>query len=233
MKKQILSEELDPTALLNKKLADVAKSNLSGDMWFIKAPTWEGCFLADEENDGNFSYWHLYNQDDEHKGTISVENEIITQLPRNLSESKKIKKEILSEQFKRMQKLAGLIIENENFNEDIPDELDNWLEGNTDYLSASSLEDKVKELLNLDSEITSSEIVEKDKGGEEYGENWNKKLITIKYNGKDLVKVWVSNNNGYDFGKNSISFDGIPDDKLVKIPYGGARFYFDRSLLII
>ena len=120
----------------------------------------------------------------------------------------------------------------ENFNEDIPDELDNWLEGNTDYLSASSLEDKVKELLNLDSEITSSEIVEKDKGGEEYGENWNKKLI-IKYNGKDLVKVWVSNNNGYDFGKNSISFDGIPDDKLVKIPYGGARFYFDRSLLSI
>jgi hypothetical protein len=121
----------------------------------------------------------------------------------------------------------------ENFNEDIPDELDNWLEGNTDYLSASSLEDKVKELLNLDSEITSSEIVEKDKGGEEYSENWNKKLITIKYNGKDLVKVWVSNDNGYDFGKNSISFDGIPDDKLVKIPYGGARFYFDRSLLSI
>ena len=119
----------------------------------------------------------------------------------------------------------------ENFNEDIADELDNWLEGNTDYLSASSLEDKVKELLNLDSEITSSEIVEKDKGGEEYGENWNKKLITIKYNGKDLIKVWVSNDNVYDFGKNSISFDGIPDDKLVKIPYGGARFYFDRSLL--
>jgi hypothetical protein len=121
----------------------------------------------------------------------------------------------------------------ENFNEDIPDELDYWLEGNNDYLSASSLEDKVKELLNLDSEITSSEIVEKDKGGEEYSENWNKKLITIKYNGKDLVKVWVSNDNGYDFGKNSISFDGIPDDKLVKIPYGGARFYFDRSLLSI
>ncbi len=65
----------------------------------------------------------------------------------------------------------------EDFNEDIPDELDNWLEGNTDYLSASSLEDKVKELLNLDSEITSSEIVEKDKGGEEYSENWNKKLM--------------------------------------------------------
>lgn len=111
MKKEILSEELDPTALLNKKLADVAKSNLSRDMWFIKAPTWEGCFLADEENNGNFSYWSLYNQDDEHKGTISVENGIITQLPRNLSESKKIKKEILSEQFKRMQKLAGILNE--------------------------------------------------------------------------------------------------------------------------
>ena len=112
MKKEILSE--NSAALLNKKITDVAKSNPSEDMWFIKAPGWEGFYLEDEERDGNFSYWHLYDKDDEHKGTVSIENGVITQLPRNLSESKTIKKKLLSEETKRMKHLAGIIKENEN-----------------------------------------------------------------------------------------------------------------------
>jgi hypothetical protein len=109
MKKEILSE--NSAALLNKKITDVAKSNPSEDMWFIKAPGWEGFYLEDEERDGNFSYWHLYDKDDEHKGTVSIENGVITQLPRNLSESKTIKKKLLSEETKRMKHLAGIINE--------------------------------------------------------------------------------------------------------------------------
>ena len=111
MKKSLLSE--NSAALLNKKITDVAKSNPSGDMWFIKAPGWEGFYLEDEERDGNFSYWQLYNKDDEHAGTISVENGVITMLPRNLSESKKMKKSLLSEEIKRMKELAGIISESD------------------------------------------------------------------------------------------------------------------------
>ena len=73
--------------LLNKNLADVAKSNPNGDMWFFQDPKLKGWYLDDEEKDGNFSYWDLYNSDDEHTGTISVEDGVITQLPRNLSEN--------------------------------------------------------------------------------------------------------------------------------------------------
>ena len=73
--------------LLNKNLADVAKSNTGGDMWFFQDPNLKGWYLDDEEKDGNFSYWHLYNSDDEHTGTISVEDGVITQLPRTLSEN--------------------------------------------------------------------------------------------------------------------------------------------------
>jgi len=93
--------------LLNKKLTDVAKSNSSGDMWFIKAPSWEGWTLGDEENSGNFSYWHLYDEDDNHKGTISVEDGIITQLPRDLMERKMTNEQL------RMQMLSGIITEGE------------------------------------------------------------------------------------------------------------------------
>ncbi len=119
----------------------------------------------------------------------------------------------------------------ESFNEDISEELDNWIEDNSDYISSSALEDKVKELLNLDQEITSSESVEKDRGGDMYSENWNKILITIKYKGKDLIKVWVNNDYRYNFGKNVISFEELPEDKVVRIPYSGTRFYFDKNLL--
>ena len=119
----------------------------------------------------------------------------------------------------------------ESFNEDISEELDNWIEANSDYISSSALEDKVKELLSLDQEITSSESVEKDRGGDMYSENWNKILITIKYNGKDLIKVWVNSDYRYSSGKNVISFEELPNDKVVRLPYGDTRFYFDRSLL--
>jgi hypothetical protein len=93
--------------LLNKKLTDIAKSNPSGNMWFIKAPSWEGWTLGDEENSGNFSYWHLYDEDDNHKGTISVEDGIITQLPRDLMERKMTNEQL------RMQMLSGIITEGE------------------------------------------------------------------------------------------------------------------------
>ncbi len=119
----------------------------------------------------------------------------------------------------------------ESFNEDISEELDNWIEDNSDYISSSALENKVKDLLGLDQEITSSESVEKDRGGDMYSENWNKILITIKYNQKDLIKVWVNNDYRYSSGKNVISFEELPNDKVVRLPYGGTRFYFDRSLL--
>ena len=119
----------------------------------------------------------------------------------------------------------------ESFNEDISEELDNCKEDNSDYISSSALEDKVKELLNLDQEITSSESVEKDRGGDMYSENWDKILITIKYNEKDLIKVWVNSDYRYSSGKNVISFEELPNDKVVRLPYGDTRFYFDKSLL--
>ncbi len=119
----------------------------------------------------------------------------------------------------------------ESFNEDISEELDNWIEANSDYISSSALEDKVKELLGLDQEITSSESVEKDRGGDMYSENWDKILITIKYNEKDLIKVWVNSDYRYSSGKNVISFEELPNDKVVRLPYGDTRFYFDKSLL--
>ncbi len=119
----------------------------------------------------------------------------------------------------------------ENFNtSDISEELDNWIEANSDYISSYYLEDKVKELLGLDDEITSSEKVERSTEGNEYGENWSTKIIIIKYNDKDLIKVCVTMDNRYDFGKNSILFRGLPKDKVVSLPVG-VRFYFDRSLL--
>jgi hypothetical protein len=102
----------------------------------------------------------------------------------------------------------------ESYNE--IDNLDNWIESNSDYISPGSLEEMVKELFNL-SNVTSYESVEEDEGGDEYGENWNKILITIQNNGDDLVKVWVTSDYRYDYGKNSMEFD--------------KRFYFNEYAL--
>jgi hypothetical protein len=99
--------------------------------------------------------------------------------------------------------------------------LDNWIESNSYNISYYSLEDYVKELLGLDKEITSSD---ETKNGV--------KIITIKYNDKDLIKICVSSDGVYNFGANSIEFKNISPDKLVKAPFGGdTRFYFDRDLL--
>ena len=87
------------------------------------------------------------------------------------------------------------------------DELENWIDSNSDYISSYSLEEKVKELFSLRGDVTSDVSVEKDSGGDEYGENWNKSLITIKHNGDDLVKVWVSSEGRYDYGKNISDFN--------------------------
>jgi hypothetical protein len=87
------------------------------------------------------------------------------------------------------------------------DELENWIDSNSDYISSYSLEEKVKELFGLRGDVTSDVSMEKDSGGDEYGENWNKSLITIKHNGDDLVKVWVKSDGRNDYGKNMSEFD--------------------------
>ena len=103
----------------------------------------------------------------------------------------------------------------ESYNE--VDELDNWIENNSEFISAGSLEEAVKEIFHLGGNVSSHEHVEKDNGGDEYGENWSKILITIKNNGDDLVKVWVTSEYRYDYGKNSMEFD--------------KRFYFNEYSL--
>jgi hypothetical protein len=85
--------------------------------------------------------------------------------------------------------------------------LENWIDSNSDYISSYSLEEKVKELFGLRGDVTSDVSMEKDSGGDEYGENWNKSLITIKHNGDDLVKVWVKSDGRNDYGKNMSEFD--------------------------
>jgi hypothetical protein len=96
-------------------------------------------------------------------------------------------------------------------------ELDDWIEGNVDYISQYSLEDKVQRLLNMDEEMTSDiEVLESDEG-DEYGEDWGIKIIVIKYNGEDLMKVCVTPEGRYHYGNNRNMFNN--------------RFYFDKSLL--
>ena len=87
------------------------------------------------------------------------------------------------------------------------EDLENWFDSNSDYISSYSLEEQVKELFSLRGDVTSDVSVEKDSGGDEYGENWNKSLITIKHNGDDLVKIWVTSDDRYDYGKNMSEFD--------------------------
>lgn len=97
------------------------------------------------------------------------------------------------------------------------DELDNWIEANHDFISPSSLEEVVKEIFNLGDDVSSEKKIEKDNGGIEYGENWNKILIIIKNKGEDLVKVWVTSDYRYSYGKNVSEF--------------GERFYFNEYAL--
>jgi len=115
--------------------------------------------------------------------------------------------------------------------DDIADELDNWIEGNSDYISASSLEQKISDLIE-DGEITVEEDTIEDKGGMEYGEDWSTRVITVKLNGKDLMKVCVDSEGKYDFGKNIQMFKEVPRDKVVLAPYSSdPRFFFDRTAL--
>ena len=115
--------------------------------------------------------------------------------------------------------------------EDVAEELDNWIEANSDYISASSLESKINELIE-DGEITVGVDKVEDKGGMEYGEDWSTQVFTVKFNGKDLMKVCVNSEGRYDFGKNSLMFKGLPQDKVVYAPYStDPRFFFDKTIL--
>ena len=115
--------------------------------------------------------------------------------------------------------------------EDVAEELDNWIESNSDYISASSLESKINELIK-DGEITVGVDKVEDKGGMEYGEDWSTQVLTVKLNGKDLMKVCVNSEGRYDFGKNSLMFKGLPQDKVVYAPYSmDPRFFFDKTIL--
>jgi len=98
------------------------------------------------------------------------------------------------------------------------DELDEWIESNTYYISPNSLKEKIKELFGLGDGVSSHTERLRDNGGEQYGENWDKILITIQNNGDDLFKVWVNNDYGYIYGKNSEQFRGN-------------RFYFNEYAL--
>jgi hypothetical protein len=114
----------------------------------------------------------------------------------------------------------------------IAEEIDNWIDSNEDYMSASSLEDKLKELIGSD-DIKVTETVERSSEGDEYGEDWSTTIICAKYKGQDLMKVCVNSSKAYDFGKNSIMFRELPSNKVVKDePYHiGVRFYFDKNLI--
>jgi len=115
--------------------------------------------------------------------------------------------------------------------DDIAEELDNWIEGNSDYISASSLEQKISDLIG-DGEITVEEDTIEDKGGMEYGEDWSTRVITVQLNGKDLMKVCVNSEGRYDFGKNIQMFKEVPRDKVVLAPYSSdPRFFFDKTIL--
>lgn len=114
-------------------------------------------------------------------------------------------------------------------NEDVSEEIDNWIESNSDYISASSLEDMLKDLIG-DEDIEVSETVEKNSEGDEHGENWSTVIICAKRKGQDLMKVCVNSSGAYDFGKNSIAFRGLPKDKVVSAVFG-IRFFLDKSLL--
>ena len=123
------------------------------------------------------------------------------------------------------------LFESYTSSEDVAEELDNWIESNSDYISSSSLESKINEMIE-DGEVTVEVETIEDKGGMEYGEDWSTQVVTVKLNGKDLMKVCVNSEGRYDFGKNTLMFKGLPKDKVVYAPYStDPRFFFDKTIL--
>ena len=123
------------------------------------------------------------------------------------------------------------LFESYTSSEDVAEELDNWIEANSDYISSSSLEDKINDLIGEGKVEIEVETIE-DKGGMESGEDWSTEVFTVKFNGKDLMKVCVDSEGRYDFGKNSLMFKGLPQDKVVYAPYStNPRFFFDKTIL--
>ena len=123
------------------------------------------------------------------------------------------------------------LFESYTSSEDVAEELDNWIEANSDYISSSSLEGKINELIQ-DGEITVEVETIEDKGGMESGEDWSTQVVTVRLNGKDLMKVCVDSEGRYDFGKNTLMFKGLPQDKVVYAPYSmDPRFFFDKTIL--
>ena len=122
------------------------------------------------------------------------------------------------------------LFESYTSSEDVAEELDNWIESNSDYISSSSLESKINEMIE-DGEVTVEVETIEDKGGMEYGEDWSTQVLTVKLNGKDLIKVCVNSEGRYDFGKNTLMFKGLPKDKVVYAPYStDPRFFFDKTI---
>ena len=98
------------------------------------------------------------------------------------------------------------------------DDLNNWIENNSEYISGYSLMEKMVELFDLnENNIEIEDTIEKDSGGDMYGEDWGKKLLTITNNGDELFKIWLTMDDRYDFGKNMIEFND--------------RFYFNQYSL--
>jgi hypothetical protein len=96
--------------------------------------------------------------------------------------------------------------------------LDNWIENNSEYISEYSLMEKLVELFNLNEDnVEIEDTIEKDSGGDMYGEDWGKKLLIIRNNGDDLFKIWLTMDDRYDFGKNMNEFNN--------------RFYFNEYSL--
>ena len=112
-------------------------------------------------------------------------------------------------------------------------ELDDWIELNRDYIPFDTLEDKLKDLFQFkDYEITRTDVLKPDSGGDDYGENWSKYLVSFRYKDRDLMLIYLNSDMSYDFGKNAIEFENQPKDKTVNAPYGGGtRFFFDRTIL--
>ena len=112
-----------------------------------------------------------------------------------------MKKFIITEDDKNHIKgLYGRIL-SEGFEGQVED-LDNWIENHHDYISQHSLEEKISELFDgVLGDVDSHVHTEKDSAGDEYGENWGRKLITITNNGEPLIKIWVTNDYVYDHTK--------------------------------
>ena len=123
------------------------------------------------------------------------------------------------------------LFESYTSSEDVAEELDNWIEANSDYISSSSLEGKINDLIGEGKVEIEVETIE-DKGGMESGEDWSTEVFTVKFNEKDLMKVCVDSEGRYAFGRNVLMFKGLPKDKVVYAPYStDPRFFFDKTIL--